>query len=210
MCNCTGECSQECPKYKLIHTTPIQGEPGIGIQNIEVNEFYELIVTFDDNTIINLGTLPEGPQGPQGLQGDVGPQGPAEYEYYIETSIEHNEILNMGTNPIILLPSLDGVDTYYEFKIILEYRNVSNFYLLGNSDRYCIWGDGEIYKDFHGGTLGANNKILFVSSYSTSIELSNGEVPETGIYFTTYNQNNPTGGPGSILAKIWYNIRTMS
>lgn len=53
----------------------IQGPSGRGILTLAIDENYNLIITYSDNTIENLGNI-RGPQGEKGDKGDIGEAGP--------------------------------------------------------------------------------------------------------------------------------------
>jgi hypothetical protein len=53
----------------------IQGPSGRGILTLAIDENYNLIITYSDNTTENLGNI-RGPQGEKGEKGDTGEQGP--------------------------------------------------------------------------------------------------------------------------------------
>ena len=51
------------------------GSDGVSIIDMTINGNYELIVTYSDGTVDNLGALPKGEKGDMGEQGPMGPTG---------------------------------------------------------------------------------------------------------------------------------------
>jgi hypothetical protein len=130
---------------------------------------------------------------------------------YTEINISSTQILNMGTNPIELLPA-PGAGKYYIYEITIEkYSGVTgglgvDFYFLGTGNYI-----GSLFDTL---TLQTNNQGIIFSSSQTS-EMSNGarvyttlgSINET-LIFTTYNGVNPTPSSTTAKAKIKYKIET--
>ena len=55
--------------------TGLMGAPGRGIASVSINNNYQLVITYTDNTSETIPTSIRGPQGEQGIQGPKGDQG---------------------------------------------------------------------------------------------------------------------------------------
>ncbi len=72
----------------------VVGKDGRGIANVEINENYELIITFTDETFVNLGVV-------RGNDGLPGANGKSAYEIYCEYHPEYNGTEQEWINAII-------------------------------------------------------------------------------------------------------------
>lgn len=132
---------------------------------------------------------------------------------YIEVPISKAEILTLGSQGVVLLPSV-APDEYYDIpKLVIEFTNGANGYAL--SDFLLI-----------GTTVIASALITFNNTYTTITQPMHGwefdggsglvykplSLYGAGLGFTTYGNTDPTliGGTdgGTLLAKIWYRVRT--
>lgn len=132
---------------------------------------------------------------------------------YLEVPVSAAQILALGSDPIDLLPILDE-GQYYDAKVILEFTTgitaydfINDFLLLDLNDAY----GATIKRDF----IIAGDKVIIVTDLTfmqnnTSIgQIVRDDMTKTGsLRLTTYNSTDPTLGDGTILAKIWYNVRT--
>ena len=166
-------------------------------------------------------TGPTGPQGPQGIQGVQGPAGSGfGYSNYVEIPISAAQLLTVGTPgvEITLLPSL-ALNQYYDFKYILEFKAGTSPYGIAGGNFYVgIGGSGGepagpalAASSFAAGTVGdvriwgprlsvpPSNPYLDIASIGAASPV------------TFFGVGTPmTGGNGTIVFKIWYNIITMS
>lgn len=136
---------------------------------------------------------------------------------YTELSISSSDILNMGSSPIVLLP-VPGVNNYYDIdRIVLEYSGGSSTYNFGVNNFPTVFFSGfNKYQIITNGGWDTNDRIWIVIFAAS--ELANDgsqDYPKVtsqdkneSIIFTTWTGANPTTGDGTILAKIWYKVRT--
>jgi hypothetical protein len=118
----------------------------------------------------------------------------------------------MGTSPISLLAA-PGVGFYYDIpKVILEYTHISTAYTYpGGAKRLGIGyaQSAVINADLLSDT---NNRVCIIEPTKHQIEGSN-TIHNTielnrALSFSTDNFSDPATGNGTILAKIWYKIRS--
>jgi hypothetical protein len=137
----------------------------------------------------------------------------SEYNYdYVSVPISSAQILSMGTSPISLLAA-PGVGFYYDIpKVILEYTHISTAYTYpGGAKRLGIGyaQSAVINADLLSDT---NNRVCIIEPTKHQIEGSN-TIHNTielnrALSFSTDNFSDPATGNGTILAKIWYKIRS--
>lgn len=132
---------------------------------------------------------------------------------YKEVDISSTEILNLGGTPIELLSGLTAPEYYTIDKIILEYTEGTTSYSFGN-----------YISLFYGGSSIANIKKELIDNSENSIVCLSLSLPTqvtaadtsispsffqgTGLFIGTLDSSDPTGGNGTIKAKIWYTIQT--
>ena len=131
---------------------------------------------------------------------------------YLEVQITSVELASAGTEPIVLL-SASGAGTYYEYYYTIEKTGGStgagtvNFYFVGTETSYV----GNLFDP-----LTFQNSIEgFINGGSQSSESSNGTLNYTTlnglnepIVLTTYNAANPISSASTLLAKMWYKVKT--
>jgi hypothetical protein len=133
------------------------------------------------------------------------------YANYVEVPISSAQILNMNSVPIQLLPPLPNTQ-YYKYEIFFEYTPGSLPYTV--SEQYVLTG-GITYPhaSYPDNMLGTNKLVFIGGSQQGQIQLSGlanrpaynlSELTPQGIRLS--NKNSPTGGDGTILAKIWYTV----
>lgn len=125
---------------------------------------------------------------------------------YTEIAISSAQILAMDSTEIILLPALAS-NQYYQFKLALEYTAGSTPYT--QTDPWGVYGDACEYVEFKTNSLGADNQVYRVSSenYKNPL-LADGEFTGAPVKMYTNGGPAPTLGDGTILAKIWYEVKT--
>lgn len=125
---------------------------------------------------------------------------------YIEVPITSAQILNMWDTAIDLLPTLAS-NQYYIFDIVLEYTAGTTPYV--NTDPWGIYGSDIEYVEYSTVSLGATNEVYRISSSDQKFpDAANREFTGTSVKMYTNGSANPTAGDGTILAKIWYKVRT--
>lgn len=131
---------------------------------------------------------------------------------YLEVPVTSVELASAGTAPIVLLPA-SGAGTYYEYYYTIEKTGGStaagtvNFYFIGTGTTFV----GNLFEP-----LTFQNIIDgFITGGSQSNEVSNGAFSYTTlnglnepIVLTTYNAANPTSSASTLLAKVWYKVKT--
>lgn len=126
---------------------------------------------------------------------------------YTEVSISSAQIKAMGTTPIELLPA-PGAGSYLEIdKCILEYTAGATAYVFGIASNFGVrLGGSTVGSEYGVGTLGntSDNIMIFSTSHSPSTYLEN-----RSLVITNEDSDDPTLGDGTILAKIWYKVRTL-
>jgi len=133
---------------------------------------------------------------------------------YVEVPISSAQILSMSSSPIELLPN-SGTNNYYDIeKIIFEYTYGSSFYTFSQIFFRVEYNNNELAKvstDFFGVTEDALGIILFSTENDSSNSI-NYFYPNSGFLNKKLRMfvtgGNPTGGDGTILAKIWYKLKT--
>lgn len=145
------------------------------------------------------------------------------YDNYTEVSISSSQILNMGSTPIVLLPSSNsGVNRYYDYRFIIEFTVGTVSYTTLSSGTYQVkyFSGASVPANYGAGMLNsgptAPNSVLIFTGTSSSSPGSSASfinilssVSTTrcqSVLFTTNNGLNPTTGNGTALVKIWYNI----
>lgn len=117
---------------------------------------------------------------------------------YTEIDISSAEILNLGTNPIELLPA-PGVGKYYEHVISLEYTYNTSTYTPLRLEIVC----GGVVAVTDGGFLGAlENRATVISNSNIGESIS----LNTNVILRGEGSSNPTNGDGTLKVKIWYRI----
>lgn len=133
------------------------------------------------------------------------------YKYYAEVDISSSQILTLGSSKVELLPTLSGEKYYDVGKIILEYKHVTTPYSL--SDLYLqTFGQSNIFfvkylilNSANAIAIGSMAGGGYIES-TENIKYSNSEGLNKKLELGTYNNSNPSGGDGTLKAKIWYNI----
>ena len=142
----------------------------------------------------------------------------SDYQYK-EVTLSSAEILDLGNTPIDVLDA-PGASNYYEWKVVLEYTyDGANPYTLA-SDAILV---GEL-NEYNGGIIKSTlitkavNTVGMTSSFSsdeqatiaaTELPVTNVEALNEPLSVTTWDGNNPAGsGTGTILAKVWYKVKT--
>jgi hypothetical protein len=133
------------------------------------------------------------------------------YNTYTEVPISSADILVIGSTPFNLLPALVNPLQYYEAKIIFEYTAGGDPYTFAadltiNAGSYIIRIDKTLITT-------VDNKWLVVSDMcvgtpSGVYTLRKPYEVFQSLQLTTSNSSDPADGDGTILAKIWYNVRT--
>lgn len=148
---------------------------------------------------------------------------------YKEVPISSAQILTIGTIPVELLPQLPQGQYYDNIKINLEYNHVTTSYTDPNGVIYIQSENGI-------GPFSAiiNNPVISNSNSTVTVVIAN---PSTEGTINTVQRNtflpsgdilditnsdlaifmlgaktppfNPSGGDGTMLVKIWYEIRNM-
>lgn len=133
---------------------------------------------------------------------------------YAEVNISKSQIENMGSTPIELLPALNTNEYYDINKIALEYTYGTVPYTLENDHLAFNNYSAYIHKTliivpFNTAIIASNNSGGLLDTIDTNLALQN-QINGIGnnVELTTYNNTNPTGGDGTLKAKIWYKIIT--
>lgn len=136
------------------------------------------------------------------------------FSSYAEVEISSAQILSMGSNPIDLLPPLSA-GQYYDAKVILEFSPGNQLYNLDND--FPLVDLNKAYAGVIRNSLirSASNAVAVITDLiiSTPDTISGAVVRsimlnEGSLTLRTYNETDPVDGNGTLLAKIWYNIRT--
>ena len=137
---------------------------------------------------------------------------------YTEVAISSAQILNMGSTEIELLPALLTTEYYDISKLLLEYTNVTTPYSINIGDNPSIYFDGvQTLQGLDINILTSGNTSVTTilpgaysinTSFLPSRTLSGPQLGGGNLMMSTWNNDNPTGGDGTILAKIWYKVRT--
>jgi hypothetical protein len=132
------------------------------------------------------------------------------FDSYTETSISSAQILAMGTTPIDLLPVLVNPLQYYEAKIIFEYTAGGDPYTFAadltiNAGGYIIRIDKTLITTTENHWLIISDMCVGTPSGSYTIRKPY-DIAQS-LQLTTSNSSDPADGDGTILAKIWYNVR---
>jgi len=135
---------------------------------------------------------------------------------YTEVTASSAEILAMGSSGIELLAA-PGANKYYDIpKIHLEYTHNTTAYTLADPVLYFYGAFmGNIDKEI---LTTASSKVILLDGNS-SVKINAVEdipyhiVPDNGginqpVQIYTWAGTNPTLGDGTILAKIWYKVKT--
>lgn len=117
---------------------------------------------------------------------------------YTEIDISSAEILNLGTNPIELLPA-PGVGKYYEYNISLEYTYNTSAYISPNLEIEC------------GIAISLIDSSLLMRIYNQATVISNSNAGKpmslnTNVTLKGAGAVNPISGDSTLKVKIWYRI----
>jgi hypothetical protein len=141
----------------------------------------------------------------RGLRGYSGTNGYS----YIEVPLSSEQILELGSNPLAVLPAA-GVNTYYQYVAILEFSVGEDLYTFEND--YLNFSNSIISPNLISGDVNSVVEVSSISSYliNVSDEVSINEPKNLNepIFFFTNGGTNPTLGNGTILIKLWYKVRT--
>jgi hypothetical protein len=148
---------------------------------------------------------------------------------YKEVFISSAEILTIGTSPIPLLPVLSAGQYYDNIKINLEYNHVTTPYTDPNGIIYIQsqYGQGPFSAFIATPVISNSNSSVTVVIANPNRELpintvqTNNFIPSSDILDTSNSDLaiymlgakippfNPSGGDGTMLVKIWYEIRSI-
>jgi hypothetical protein len=136
---------------------------------------------------------------------------------YVEVAVTSAQLKTIGSAPLALLPSGGlSANQYYDLnKVILEFTYVAPAYTL--SDAHLFIGTTD--NNYAGSWIGKNviassvNKFAITTGFSPLNVIGSyteyaDEVAGQGIYLGTLGAN-PATGNGTLLIKLWYNIRTI-
>jgi len=143
----------------------------------------------------------------------------SDYQYK-EVEITDTDMSTLGSSGGVVLLDAPGANNYYEWKVVLEYTyDGANPYTLA-SDAILV---GEL-NEYNGGIIKSTlitkavNTVGMTSSFSsdeqatiaaTELPVTNVEALNEPLSVTTWDGNNPAGsGTGTILAKVWYKVKT--
>lgn len=133
---------------------------------------------------------------------------------YTEVSISSAELLALGDTPKQLLPA-PGSGKYYDFSgIVFEYTFVTTGYnlvvplYLTGADRGLIRPQlinevQNVITSIRGGS--ADQNYLDAGSYFPVVEK---KYLNSSLNLMTWDDSNPTDGDGTLLVKIWYQVKT--
>jgi hypothetical protein len=117
----------------------------------------------------------------------------------------------MGTSPIPLLAA-PGVGFYYDIpKVILEYTHISTAYTYPGGAKSLVIGYAQIAIINPDLLSNTNNRVCIIEPTKHQIDSDTAHSTielNQALSFSTNNFSNPTTGNGTILAKIWYKIRS--
>ena len=133
------------------------------------------------------------------------------YKYYKEVLFSSADILGLKAKPLKVLPQLTSNNPlqYYDFKVIFEFNPGSTPYIDATAVYELNYGSNvlAIYPTdtLKGDKVFSANSSVFVQPNSITNNVVS--IPFTGVTFTVNAAGNgPTGGNGTLKAKIWYNI----
>jgi hypothetical protein len=129
-------------------------------------------------------------------------------------NISSAQILNMGSNPVELLPAPD-TNKYYDIeKIIIEASQVTTAYVYG-AELPCIYIGGVALNLDQQKLNCSNPKAVQIVRDMNLTQLGAADYYKMGVIdlenpvtLSTYNGTNPTNGDGTFRVKITYSILT--
>lgn len=133
------------------------------------------------------------------------------YDNYVEVPISSAQILSFATGDVELLPALPSANEYYDYKLSLEYTAIGAGYTSNGS--YQISSGTAYHGVFDTKQFQSDSVIIILTNTST--------IPTTGTNRASYNAPYGTsvvigngmtpisGGTGTMLIKISYNISTI-
>jgi len=128
-----------------------------------------------------------------------------------KVNISSAQILAMGSTPIELLPA-PGVGMYYDIeKVILEYTYGTIAYTIDTVDNPAIYFDGTSLTNIPISILTNSINVAFVCENSSVVLSNNVPVARSvsgSVAISTWNDDNPTLGDGTLRAIITYTVRT--
>lgn len=125
-------------------------------------------------------------------------------------------ILGMGSVPVDLLPA-PGANKYYKYHGVIEYTHDTTAYVLAANDAIVVGS----YSNYSGTYIqenliaNPNSAVAFFSGGNASDEFTAGTdsayetILNDPLQMFTWNAADPTTGNGTMLVKIWYEIKTM-
>lgn len=124
---------------------------------------------------------------------------------YQETDVTSTEILNIGTSPISILPTLTG-NKYYDAITSIEYT-------FGTAAYTCsLFPTNKILLDISSSGTGYSS-LLNITSDTSSFQVIFNKTPlasvtcfNDGLILTSQGPESYTTGDGTIKVKVWYKI----
>jgi hypothetical protein len=137
----------------------------------------------------------------------------SEYNYdYLKVSISSAQILSMGTTPVSLLAA-PGASFYYDIpRIIMEYTYITAPYSTGTAKQLAI-ASAQVAIIESTLITATSNRVAIIepTKYENgdpAYNIHNANQLNRPLEFSTIDATNPTGGSGTLDAKIWYKIRS--
>lgn len=151
---------------------------------------------------------------------DSANNGGADGYSYLEVPVSSSQILSMGTSAVELLPA-PGVNMYYDAIVVLEFTYNSIKYTMPVSDDIAVVFEstyqGSLVRRFIDG-FDSSDTVATCYPASSSVEQANtsggvfissyAQKKNDRLILTLFNGGNPTNGNGTILAKVWYKVKT--
>lgn len=133
------------------------------------------------------------------------------YANYVEVPISSAQILSFATGNVELLPALPSANEYYDYKLSLEYTAIGAGYT--SNSTYQITSGTAYHGVFDIKQFQSNSVIIILTNTSTIPTSNTNRASYNAPYGTSVvigNGMTPiSGGTGTMLIKISYNISTI-
>jgi len=134
------------------------------------------------------------------------------YDYYGERVFLTSDIEIMKDFPLTILPQLSNPNTYYDFKVIFEFKEGSILFTDPSLPYELRYGN-QLLATFPVDTLkttsvfSANSSVFLNASASTNLFISPNNTAVT--LSSPVGSTTPLGGNGTLKTKVYYNIYTI-
>lgn len=180
----------------------------ISSQNVQVNPTItenkiDIVTTTENNVTVTQPSIQtvEILTGPQGLTGPIGANGASGSAYDNSTTVTYTSANILALDEVTLLPTPSS-DTYYEYKLIIEYNFGTIPYSVSG------YGGGAIQISSLGNVISSLSPIPTTSSNKVTGFAQGITELDSALKIKIRAGSTITNGDGNLSIKIQYNIAT--